>query len=72
VSLRNYLVSSGIDVSGWSKIDRALSVSADGKAIVGWGTNAQGQQRGFVAYIPAPPAAALLIVSMRMVRRRRN
>lgn len=51
VNLRQYLQSKGADVYGWTSLDQAMDVSADGKVIVGIGTF-NGQQRGFVAFAP--------------------
>lgn len=61
---------------GWfSKLTRAYSVAEDGNGgvwVSGWGTNTAGTQRAFVAYIPEPATASLLLLGgLAMLRRRR-
>jgi hypothetical protein len=50
-----------VDLTGWRLI-RALSVSADGRAITGVGLSPEQHPEAFVVYIPAPAPAALLAV----------
>jgi probable HAF family extracellular repeat protein len=62
VSLSEYLVGRGVDLSGWTSLTRANAVSADGRFVVGNGIF-NGQERAFIAdlgVIPAPGALALL------------
>ena len=73
VSLENYLLSRGVDLSGWSSFWGDLSISADGRHVAGSGMY-EGQWRAFVAdigVIPAPGTlAALALVFIRSRRRR--
>ena len=49
----------GAELSGWALSD-ATSISDDGLVIVGWGTNASGEQEAWFATIPEPGSASLL------------
>lgn len=42
----------GLDLSGW-QLERAHAVSADGRTIVGYGTNPDGQREGWIAVLPS-------------------
>ena len=60
VDLQNELVNNqglGAQLQGWTLLD-ACDVSADGRAIVGYGRNPQGCEQAFVVRFPAIPAAA--------------
>ncbi len=52
-SLRDLLVGLGVDLTGWHLAD-ATGISADGRSIVGYGTNPSGATEAFLAYIPEP------------------
>jgi len=59
--LRNVLIHEhGLDeVRGW-ELYSADAMSADGRVIVGWGLNPNGNYEGWIATIPEPSALALL------------
>lgn len=60
VDLQNELVNNqglGAQLQGWTLLD-ACDVSADGRAIVGYGRNPQGCDQAFVVRFPSIPAAA--------------
>ena len=74
VSLSEYLISRGVDLSGWEFLEQANSVSLDGRFIVGSG-RFEGQTRAFIAdigVIPAPSAAPLLALAGLTTRGRRR
>jgi probable HAF family extracellular repeat protein len=50
----------GLDLSGWT-LRRALGISNDGMKIVGYGTNPDGYQEAWIAVIPEPSLAILLL-----------
>lgn len=50
---------SGIDLDGWT-LSRALSISADGRLIVGVGTNPSEFTEAWIAVIPEPRGVLLL------------
>lgn len=74
VSLMDYLIDSGVNMSGWDALSKATAVSADGRFVVGNGIF-NGAERAFIAdigVIPAPGAIALLgIAGLTGSRRRR-
>ena len=53
----------GLDLTGWT-LDTALAVSADGRTIVGSGTDPGGQQEGWIATIPEPTTALLVVLGL--------
>lgn len=53
------LASLGIDLTGWT-LTQATAISADGRTIVGVGTNPSGLTEGWIAVIPEPGTALLL------------
>jgi|694.fasta_scaffold103603_2 hypothetical protein len=60
VDLQDELVNNqglGAQLQGWTLLD-ACDVSADGRAIVGYGRNPQGCEQAFVVRFPSIPAAA--------------
>jgi probable HAF family extracellular repeat protein len=59
--LWDVLVANGVEpaASGWTSLDFAQAISADGKTIVGQGIH-NGNQEAFVAVIPEPSSLALL------------
>lgn len=74
-SLRDYLVSLGLNLTGWS-LDIATSISDDGRTIVGRGLNPLGRDEAWVAIIPEPSTTALLglglgLLSLPGIRRTR-
>jgi probable HAF family extracellular repeat protein len=63
ISLRDFLKSHGVaNISGWQH-RTAYSVSADGKTIVGSGTNPQGQTEAWIATVPEPTSAMLALLA---------
>ncbi len=42
-----------LDLSGWTLL-AATAVSPEGSAIVGWGTNPEGQVEAWLAVLPLP------------------
>lgn len=58
-SIKQVLIDGGIDMTGWD-LDSALSVSANGASMVGWGTNPEGAWEGWIATIPEPSTLSLL------------
>lgn len=72
VSLGDVLTAGGVNLTGWNLFE-ATGVSADGRTIVGDGTF-NGEQRGWIATIPAPGGlvGATLFVGPLLRRRRRN
>lgn len=72
-SLRQVLIGQGADLTGWT-LGLATGVSADGRTIVGYGTNPNGQQEAWIAVLPEPGTDALLLTGMlglAVTRRRR-
>lgn len=77
VDLNTYLPSLGLDLSNWT-LTRAISVSDDGRTLVGWGTfdpvpgpgGAIGL--GWVITIPAPASTALAAIGLASLARRRR
>jgi uncharacterized membrane protein len=60
----------GLDLDGWT-LAEATGISADGRVIVGNGTNPSGQREGWVATIPEPSTALLLATGLALVSRMR-
>jgi probable HAF family extracellular repeat protein len=61
-NLRDVLESDyGLDLTGW-ELDRAWDVSADGRSIVGAGVNPDGEFESWLAVLPEPGSAELLLV----------
>src|SRR5262249_1619470 len=72
-TLWDELLSHGVDpaANGWSSLEFAKAVSADGNTIVGDGIH-NGREEAFVAVVPEPAGLALLVASgVLAVRRRR-
>jgi len=51
----------GLNLTGWD-LGAARGVSADGRTIVGWGDNPAGHCEAWIATIPEPASAALLLL----------
>jgi len=59
VSVNVLLTSHGVtNLTGWT-LPNAVSVSADGRTIVGYGTNPSGQLEAWIATVPEPSSLAL-------------
>lgn len=69
--LWDFLVSQGVDMSYWSKLTRAYSITPDGMYVSGYGLTAAGREEGFVAFIPEPATMLLLALGGLALRRRR-
>src|SRR5690606_36480711 len=64
--LRDYLIGLGLDLSGWW-LDTATAISDDGLTIVGRGLKPSGQDEGWVAIIPEPSTALLVLLGIGML-----
>lgn len=62
-SLPELLEAGGVDLSGW-QLEAATGVSADGRTIVGYGSNPNGDREAFRAVIPEPSTALLVGVGL--------
>lgn len=61
VNLKSYLIAHGVTgLTGWTLID-ATAVSADGRTIVGAGTNPQGNSEAWIATVPEPSSFTLAL-----------
>jgi probable HAF family extracellular repeat protein len=61
-SLRDVLTDDfGLDLGGW-QLERARSVSADGKTVVGFGINPDGNTEAWVAYVQQVPEPASIVL----------
>jgi probable HAF family extracellular repeat protein len=61
-----------LDLSDW-QLNYAMDVSADGRVIVGFGTNPSGEREAWVATIPEPATLSLLAFGgLAMLRRKRK
>jgi probable HAF family extracellular repeat protein len=72
--LADYLRARGVSMLGWSALEDATGISADGRFITGRGIY-EGQNRAFIAdigVIPAPGAASILALASWAVRGRRR
>ena len=63
-SVWQLLTDAGVDVTGWTFDGGATGVSADGLAIVGYGTNPLGLTEAWVVYLPEPGAPLLLLTAL--------
>jgi uncharacterized membrane protein len=61
-NLKDILTDHGLDLTGW-KLTVARDVSADGLTIVGYGTNPQGNTEAWIATVPEPASAAIMVFS---------
>ncbi|MGE0536392.1 MAG: PEP-CTERM sorting domain-containing protein [Pirellulales bacterium] len=77
VNLRDFLVNHGVsNLAGWD-LAEARGVSADGRTIVGWGTNPNGFTEAWIATVPEPStitlaATGLACACLLAARRRRR
>lgn len=66
------LTTLGVDLTGW-QLSSTNGISADGRTIVGYGTNPSGPPEAWIAVIPEPGTAILVslgLVGLASVRRR--
>ena len=64
VELKSYLVGHGVSgLTGWTLLE-ATDISADGRTIVGYGTNPTGNMEAWVATVPEPSAWVLLAMGL--------
>lgn len=61
--LDDLLVSLGLDLGGW-QLTAATGVSDDGRTIVGYGLNPNGQTEAWVAFLPEPKVDLLLMLAL--------
>lgn len=69
VALHDLLVNNGVNLNGW-RLEEATAVSADGQTIVGSGRNPAGQHEAWLAVIPEPSSAILILLAMVLLNRR--
>jgi probable HAF family extracellular repeat protein len=70
-SVQDVLVNElGLDLTGWF-LSEVEDVSADGQTLVGFGINPQGVSEGWIAHLPEPATALLLLAVALLPRRRR-
>jgi uncharacterized membrane protein len=53
----------GLDLTGWL-LEVAFAVSDDGRTIVGWGINPNGDREGWIAAVPEPTSGALALAAL--------
>lgn len=63
VKLDVFLSTMGVDVSNW-KLESATGISADGMTIVGFGINPSGAREAWIAVIPEPRSAQLILLGL--------
>jgi probable HAF family extracellular repeat protein len=56
----------GLDLTGWTLSD-ATAISDDGLTIVGYGANPSGHGEAWIAFLPEPKAAPLLLAALVLV-----
>ena len=71
-NLRDLLIAGGATgLDGWS-LTLARAVTPDGRTIVGWGTNPQGQPGAWIATVPEPTGCFLAAATAALTLLRRN
>ena len=70
-SLRVLLTVLGVDLTGW-RLMRATGISYDGTTIAGTGWNPAGQMEAWIAVIPEPSPALLMLLGFAGLGCRRN
>ena len=71
-NIRDILVNEcNLDLAGWS-LSEATGVSADGRTIVGYGLNPDGNTEAWIATLPEPATLSLLAVGGLLALRRRR
>lgn len=62
ITIQQLLTSAGCDFTGWT-LTGAVGISDDGRTIAGNGTSPTGQTQAWIATVPAPAAAPLLVLA---------
>ncbi|MBX7165523.1 MAG: PEP-CTERM sorting domain-containing protein [Pirellulales bacterium] len=72
-ALDEYLSARGLatELAGW-RLSEARGVSADGHRIAGWGVDPQGRTQAWVATVPEPSSALLMVIGGAMLLGRTN
>jgi uncharacterized membrane protein len=66
-SLQDVLTDEGLDLTGWT-LHVAHGISADGKTIVGWGVNPDGNTEAWIAHVsPVPIPGAMWLLSSGLI-----
>jgi hypothetical protein len=60
-NLRDLLIASGLNLEGWT-LAEPTGISADGTVVVGYGTNPAGATEAWLAVVPEPSTAAVLLI----------
>ena len=71
-NLMEVLTDAGVDLQGWRQLYFVEDISADGRTILGYGFNAEGEYTPFLATIPEPGTLALTGVGLALLARRRR
>jgi probable HAF family extracellular repeat protein len=72
VDLRQFLNSGGAaGLTGWM-LNEARAISSDGRTVVGWGTNPQGQTEAWIATVPEPSGCLVAAVTAAAILRRKR
>jgi len=69
--LQTVLETRGANLAGWT-LEYATGISADGKTIVGWGTNPYGNEQGWIALVPEPGTGLLVGMGVLLLALRRS
>ena len=61
----------GLDITGW-RVGGATGITPDGRTMVGWGVNPNGNTEAWLARIPEPDTLLLTIVGALALRATRD
>jgi probable HAF family extracellular repeat protein len=70
-SLGAVLADQGIDLAGWT-LQAATGISGDGRTVVGFGLNPNGQSEAWIAFLPEPSTALLVALGLAWIAARRR